>query len=248
MKDTSIWERNLLMYFVIILALLLTGLRRATGDLNLCSSSSVTTITTPCRFLPGVHSYETLNITSDVLLETSSSAATHSFNVSGMLSLGSSAILAMRYNKQPNAGAGDGSSGGSYGGRGGAESGKSLEVGQAMPYGSSVNVDRAGSQGGNGGKGGGLLKIRASVVFIDGVVRVNGEHGKRGMKSGGGSGGGIAVKCGTLSGVGVLEAVGGFGRNGGGGGSGGRISVSCSKDDFRGTFLTQGGKTGEMHS
>lgn len=232
------------MYFAVFLAFLVSGLHNANANLPLCPSYNETTINTPCRFSPGVHIYTSLDINSDVFLETTLSAATQSFQVIREFTLRKWAVLAMGYNQKLNSGAGNGSSGGSYGGRGGAESARNLNIHQLIPYGSSLNVSYAGSQGGNGGKGGGLLKIRASKATIDGIIRVNGEHGHADRKSGGGSGGGITIECEKLFGAGTMEMIGGLGRNSGGGGSGGRISVACTNDSFSGTFLSQGGKTG----
>ena len=249
-RNTCISEKNFPMYFVLVLALLLgAGSHGVAGRLPPCPSTKVATIHVPCRFRPGQHQYETLDIRSDVVLETSSSVDTQSFNVTGTFLVAPLAVVAMVYSERANTGAGHGhgASGGSHGGRGGAEKGRDLDAGQAVPYGSSEKVQSAGSRGGNGGKGGGLLEIYASRVAIEGKLRVNGEHGASRMKSGGGSGGGIAVECDELFGGGVLETVGGSGRHGGGGGSGGRISVRCTKNDFKGTFLSHGGRTGEGH-
>ena len=232
------------MYFCVFLAFLLSELHDANANLPLCPFYDETTISTPCRFSPGVHVFTSLDINSDVFLETTSSAATQSFQVIREFTLRKWAVLAMGYNQKPNSGAGHGSSGGSYGGRGGTDSARNLNIHQRLPYGSSLNISHAGSQGGNGGKGGGLLKIQALNATIDGVIRVNGEQGEADRKSGGGSGGGIAIECEKLFGAGTMEVIGGLGRNLGGGGSGGRISVACINDGFSGKFLSQGGKTG----
>ena len=241
-KKLAIGKKMRNQILIVVLVLVLSKPSKAT--LPLCSNGRSVVITSSCRFTPGEHNLTSLDIRSDVFLDTLSNNAIHTFIISGNFILRLGAVLSVGYNRESNTGAAPGNSGGSHGGRGGAESGTTLETNEAVPYGSSFVVSTTGSKGGNGGRGGGLLKIQASGVTIDGTIRTNGEHGHRG-KSGGGSGGGVTIHCTTLAGVGSVEVRGGLGRNYGGGGSGGRVSVNCSNDAFRGSFKVQGGKTGK---
>ena len=230
---------------IVLVWLVLVLSKFSNATLPLCSNDLSLIITSSCRFTPGEHKYNSLDIRSDVFLDTLSNNAIHTFIISGDFTLRSGAVLSVFYNQESNTGAAPGNSGGSHGGRGGAESGTTLEANEGVPYGSSLAVNTTGSKGGNGGKGGGLLKIQASGVTIDGTIRANGEHGYRDRKSGGGSGGGVAIQCTTLAGVGNVEVRGGLGQNYGGGGSGGRVSINCTNDAFKGSFQVQGGKTGK---
>ena len=228
--------------FVIWLVLILSKVGEAA--LPLCSTHLNVAITSSCRFNPGKHQYTSLDIRTDVFLDTSSSNAVHTFIVSGNLTLHPGVVLSVGYNQEIDSAPGN--SGGSHGGRGGAESGTTLEANEAVPYGSSIVVNSAGSKGGNGGEGGGLLKIQASGLILDGSIRANGKHGRIDRKSGGGSGGGVAIQCTTMWGTGDIDVRGGLGRKYGGGGSGGRISVNCTEDYFQGSFHVNGGKTGTL--
>src|ERR1039458_10620289 len=58
---------------------------------------------------------------------------------------------------------------------------------------------------------------------------------------GGGSGGGITLSVGTLSGAGVIAANGGTGNGLGGGGGGGRISITYTANAFSGLLSAYGG-------
>ncbi|MBI2438836.1 MAG: hypothetical protein HYV36_08520 [Lentisphaerae bacterium] len=134
-------------------------------------------------------------------------------------------------------GAGHGGGGG-YGGRGGSSgSGGGTGYGSvatgSAPYGAAATPDYPGSgggaypaQSGAGGAGGGLIRIEAiGAVLVDGAMSANGAAGGA-TYGGGGSGGGIYIECGTFSGGGSLNAIGGSNTNGGGGGGGGgRIAV-----------------------
>src|SRR5215217_3888563 len=69
-----------------------------------------------------------------------------------------------------------------------------------------------------GGTGGGLLKVKAGSLKLDGGLLANGQFGWHG-----GAGGGIRVEVGAFTGTGRIEAVGSRGSYGGGGG--GRVAV-----------------------
>jgi len=120
--------------------------------------------------------------------------------------------------------------GGSYGGLGGATGG-----GVVNPvYGDFRDPNDVGSGGSSGsgrlgGNGGGLVRIVAQTLQLDGVIKVDGDNGKPDCCAGGGSGGGIRIDVGTFSGTGQITANGGnragSGADGGGGGGGGRVAV-----------------------
>jgi len=113
---------------------------------------------------------------------------------------------------------------GSYGGLGGAFSGSTNPL-----YGTATNPNEVGSGGGGfsgspAGNGGGLARIAAQTIVLNGVIRANG--GTAEGFSAGGSGGGIRIDVGTLSGAGSISAHGSSGtQSGGGGGGGGRVAV-----------------------
>jgi hypothetical protein len=116
-----------------------------------------------------------------------------------------------------------GRSGASYGGLGGAG-----EIGTVNPvYGDFADPNDAGSGGasastGTGGNGGGLVRIVATTLQLNGVIKADGGNGF--SDGAGGSGGGIRIDAVTLSGTGQITAAGGNGPYGGGGG-GGRIAI-----------------------
>lgn len=119
--------------------------------------------------------------------------------------------------------------GGSYGGRGGYASN--------FPYGDATNPDQPGAGGavgsGRGGAGGGLVRISAAVLALDGAIRADGAAGRdeeRGQPAG--SGGGVLINAAMLSGTGTVSADGGrnglvcyYGCRDGGSGGGGRVAI-----------------------
>jgi hypothetical protein len=115
--------------------------------------------------------------------------------------------------------------GGSYGGQGGKN--------WLAPYGSVQYPDSYGSGGGNsngnqytGGPGGGLLRLTVNAdLVVDGSISADGYGAWQG---GGGSGGALRIACGTISGTGVISAIGGSPSSADfnvGGGGGGRIAI-----------------------
>ena len=226
--------------------------------LPLCTSSTNADITSPCKFVSGIHSYTSLTINTEVFLETTSSSSQHFFNVSQTFNIQSSAVLILDYNKDSsnNPGAGVsgniGSSGGSYGGRAGAAPSTPLSTSQAEAYGSAFVVAQPGSSGGGSpstrGKGGGFLKIYARKVTIDGTVQANGQRAQQNSNDGGGSGGGVSIDCFEIGGSGRVQASGGMGSGKGGGGGGGRISMAFQHGSFRGQVEAYGGKPGNFES
>ena len=134
--------------------------------------------------------------------------------------------------------------GGSYGGLG--------ALGSAEPvvnavYGDYANPNELGSGGGSdsgeGGNGGGLVRISANLLALEGQILANGGNG--GFWGGGGSGGGIKLQVNTLSGTGAVRANGGTGGSGAGGGGGGRIAVYyTTASDFDFSRISVGGGDG----
>ncbi|MCX6029280.1 MAG: hypothetical protein NT169_08255, partial [Chloroflexi bacterium] len=126
-------------------------------------------------------------------------------------------------------------SGGSYGGWGGQPT-DGYPV--ASVYGALTDPNQLGAGGGGlnsgsiavGGNGGGLIRITANTLTLDGAIRANGSNaGSIGYiyYAGGGAGGGIRLDVGTLTGAGAIQAIGGNGLNASydGGGGGGRIAI-----------------------
>ncbi|GIW39488.1 MAG: hypothetical protein KatS3mg076_0065 [Candidatus Binatia bacterium] len=116
--------------------------------------------------------------------------------------------------------------GGSYGGLGGTGN----VAGVSNPvYGDPRNPNEPGSGGasesGAGGNGGGLIRLVAGAIQLDGEIAADGGDGV-GLSAAGGSGGAIRIDAGTLAGTGTIHADGGKGHGGaGGGGGGGRVAV-----------------------
>ena len=128
--------------------------------------------------------------------------------------------LAGRTSGNTTVGAASGASGGSYGGLGGNHSGSANAV-----YGDYADPNDwgSGSSAGQGNAGGGLVRVTAGSLQLEGVLLANGS----GSSSGSGSGGGVYVAVNTLSGSGSIQAKGGSSTYGygGGGGRGGRVAV-----------------------
>ncbi len=123
--------------------------------------------------------------------------------------------------------------GGSYGGLGGL--GSTSSGTPNLTYGDQTNPNELGSGGSAdlnsypGGNGGGLIRIVANLMQLDGSVKSNGGPSSRG----GGSGGGIRLDVGELSGMGTITASGGSSSNlSYGGGGGGRIAIYPLTFDF----------------
>jgi len=120
-----------------------------------------------------------------------------------------------------------GRAGGSYGGLGGFNSGEGVPN---PVYGDFRDPNDPGSGGGTltnvpqgqGGNGGGLVRVVAQTMVLDGSILTNGANAI--FEGSGGSAGGVRIDVGTLSGTGQITASGGNGLFGGGGG-GGRIAI-----------------------
>ncbi|MBE0540564.1 MAG: Ig-like domain-containing protein, partial [Verrucomicrobia bacterium] len=145
--------------------------------------------------------------------------------------------LTRRTSGNTTMGGATGSSGGSYGGLGGLGSYGSPNAPNAV-YGDYADPDDWGSGGGgNSGAaspGGGLVRLMAGTLALDGQLLANGTS----TSWEGGSGGGIYVAVNTLVGSGSIQARGGSGSAGGfyAPGGGGRVAVYAS--DLSGFTLT----------
>jgi hypothetical protein len=139
--------------------------------------------------------------------------------------------------------------GGSYGGKGGLSSYGGPTTAANTIYGDLYNPNDLGSGGAGqntsnsgywGGNGGGLVRISADSILLDGWVK---SDGGTSSYSGGGSGGGVWIETEELSGSGTISVDGGqctYGSSGGGGG--GRIAINALSFDFhQGTLSADGG-------
>lgn len=121
-----------------------------------------------------------------------------------------------------NAAGSTATNGGSYGGLGGSDTGAVNPVYGELPLpnelGSGGGANGASEPGGNGG---GLVRITATTITLNGAIRADGIAGT--ASGGGGSGGGIFIQTNTLSGTGNISANGGNSTQGAGGG--GRIAI-----------------------
>jgi len=131
-------------------------------------------------------------------------------------------------------------SGGSHGGTGGR-----LDADEPIDahsvFGSVVAPRSAGAGGsalagaGRGGDGGGVMRVRAGAVELDGVLLAYGEGVPAVAVGGAGAGGSIWITCGSLSGSGRISADGGDSStaSGAGAGGGGRVVIETDDlDDF----------------
>jgi hypothetical protein len=125
--------------------------------------------------------------------------------------------------------------GGSYGGLGGFGNTGGVTGGV---YGDARNPNELGSGGasncvGGNNSGGGLVRVVAGAVELNGQIVADGAGNPGNACAGGGSGGGVRVETGTLDGTGSIRANGGA-ANGfsAGGGGGGRVAVYTTGGTF----------------
>ena len=103
--------------------------------------------------------------------------------------------------------------------------------------------------GHDGGAGGGVVRLTvAGNLKVDGAITANGLTDASRVITwggGGGSGGSICFRAGTLSGAGLISAEGGDGHEAPnsrcGGGGGGRIAIYTSRNNFFGIVSADGG-------
>jgi len=148
--------------------------------------------------------------------------------------------------------------GGGHGGKGGNAGPYRRDV-AAVAAGMTYDSLTAPSQPGSGGAalewnrnpsyaanqagfGGGVIRIVATNVTLNGAVMADG--GSTHAANGGGSGGAIHISCRSLTGVGTISAAGGPGKNGSGsaaGGGGGRVALHYETIAFSGSILLNAG-------
>jgi Bacterial pre-peptidase C-terminal domain/Bacterial Ig-like domain len=127
-------------------------------------------------------------------------------------------FLAKRTTGNTTNGAATGQSGGSYGGLGGDYNGVANRV-----YGDYADPEDWGSGAGGDNPGGGLVRIKAGTLQLDGLINASGRGC---IHTGGGAGGGVFVAVRKLFGTGSIIATGGNTcATAGGSGGGGRIAV-----------------------
>ena len=141
--------------------------------------------------------------------------------------------------------------GGGHAAQGGVGDGYGVDD-AAEPFGTlyrkdemSQTVMRPGSSGGNGGMGGGWIKIKTDDFILDGILQASGAGSTVG---GGGSGGSIYVECKELKGLGLMESKGGSVTcSACGAGSGGYIGVNMNTDTYGGKYSAPGGTSPAEH-
>ncbi len=187
----------------------------------------------------GSHSFQSLVLTNAAVLTHpyTSTLEVHSLDltIAGSLVVATNASIDVRNRgfvdyytsgNSTNRGA-TGGGGGSYGGLGYYES----DWSPGWVYGDFRNPVEPGAGGAgdrdSGGLGGGLIRIAAGTLQIDGWVCANGEEGHdwAWRTGGGGAGGGIRLDAGLLRGTGLITANGGDKSLGTCAGGGGRVAV-----------------------
>jgi hypothetical protein len=194
--------------------------------------------------IDGPHQFTSVHIVNGGVLTHSASAATQTntlgvsiadqllVDASSRIDVTGKGYLAGRTSGNSTVGASTGRSGGSYGGMGFFEEGTPNAV-----YGDYADPDEPGSGTGVGrspAPGGGLVRITAKTMQLDGQVLADGGRTGSGNDGPGGSGGGIYIAVTTLQGSGLIRARGGAGGLNpaggfGGAGGGGRVAV-CAQD------------------
>jgi hypothetical protein len=155
-----------------------------------------------------------LTVTSNLLVDAASSINVSGFGYLPGYTLGNTTVGAATW-----------TGGGSYGGLGGLCCGGTSD----SVYGDYHYPNEPGSGSGTydgGASGGGLVQITAASAQLDGMILANG-----GVSDCSGSGGGIYVNVGTLSGAGQISANGGRGTGHDGGG-GGRVAIYYDTNRF----------------
>ncbi len=196
----------------------------------------------------GAHSFSNLHLINGAVLTHPAGTATNygflDLSVAGTLLVGGNSAIqtagkgyaAGRTAGNSTNAASTGRSGGSYGGLGGTQDGGAAN----LVYGDFRNPNEPGSGAAttsSGGAGGGLVRIAASRMELNGTINANGAVGASASGysggAGGGSGGGVFLVVDTLAGTGTVSALGGAaGVSGGyidgargGGGGGGRVAI-----------------------
>lgn len=191
--------------------------------------------------LDGPHAFNSLLLTNGAVLTHSPCTTTNTHrldltvtnqvvvSINSAISVSGNGYTAGRSAGNWTTNASTGCSGGSFGGFGGINSGVASPV-----YGSYLDPNDWGGGGAvtGGASGGGLVRLVADSLCLQGSLTANGS----GAYNGGGGGGGIYVRVNTLSGSGSIQATGGDSVWTLGGGGGGRIAVYAG--DVSGFTLT----------
>lgn len=123
-------------------------------------------------------------------------------------------------------------------------------MGGVHTYGSALEPTTPGGGGGVwgtdlGGAGGGVIRVTAQSLVLNGQARANGANGNHfgdwQSKAGGGAGGSVNLRVTDFSGSGQVQANGGFPVNGVGYGGAGRIKVASTTSTFVGSFAARNG-------
>lgn len=162
--------------------------------------------------LNGLHHFNSLTVVSNTTVAHPPCTATESFSLwlmvgDGLVIDSTSKIdasgrgyLAGRTSGNATKGAATGRSGGSYGGLGHSGS-------PSWVYGDFRNPREPGSGGGpdlGNAAGGGLIRITANSLIMDGLIIADGRSGFDSWNRAGGSGGGIRINVNSLSGSGAI--------------------------------------------
>ena len=208
--------------------------------------------------LDGAHTFANISIRNGGILTHSAATATSEstlrLTVTGTLTVDATSsidasargYLGGRTVGNVTAGRASGRSGGSHGGRGfpweGVPNQTYGDFRDPRGPGAGAAIDKVG-----GGSGGGVVRIRAATLVLEGSIRADGGDGPGG--GGGGSGGSISIEVDSLQGSGSISANGGkggiecyYGCRVGGGGGGGRVALYYSASN--GFDLTRVSATG----
>jgi hypothetical protein len=127
----------------------------------------------------------------------------------------------------PGHGAASSNNGGSHLGQGGVNGGSAGET-----FGSVYRPQEPGGGGGSSGRGGGVIRIVADRVQVDGEVRADGQAANRG-----GAAGSVWITTSALAGTGSIEATGGAACCDLGTGGGGAITIEYDVLEAGSTLL-----------
>ncbi|MEI8061294.1 MAG: hypothetical protein WCG99_03315 [Candidatus Berkelbacteria bacterium] len=129
--------------------------------------------------------------------------------------------------------------GGSHGGSGGVSEGGSLG---GTKYDSTLFPAKLGSGGiiDGGGSGGGIIKISANQILVDGSLdaSANAAIVRAPKTASGGGGGTVYIKATSVSGAGTILANGGNAVGYSGGGGGGRVAIYADTSAFTASNIT----------
>lgn len=141
-------------------------------------------------------------------------------------------VTSKGYSALNGPGAGASGVGGTFGGRGASST--------VAPY-SSITVPNDLGSGGNNSAGGGLVKLNISgTTTVTGNIVADGGASTAACAAGStGSGGGIYISTGTITGAGTISANGGAATCANGGG--GRIAIYYGASSYSGTTRAYGG-------